>query len=304
MPSHGQTHLGQGQHVRVVGTETDLERMELILGPRVVDFDEPRSAITSATLVVTENAICSKSLEQMQFRERYGVTVTRIVRDNFEFVPGAKTTFEFGDEIRVVGDESDCQRIISVVGHQAERLHETRFIPLGIGLLIGVVLGQLPIPLPAGNTVSLGLAGGPLLAGLVCGHFGRIGRVNFRMPVAARMFINELGLVLFLGSAGVRAGEHFWQVLQQQGSELLTLAVIATMVPLVGSFLLARVVFRWDALTSLGAMCGAMTSTPGLGVITKIADSSAPSTAYVAVYPMALLAISLLAPVLGTLLGR
>ncbi len=303
MPPHAETHLCQGQHVRVVGTEIDLERMELMLGPRVSGFKEPKSAITSTTLVITENNICGQTLEEMQFRERYGLTITRIWRDDFEFVPGAKTTLEFGDEIRIVGDESDCERIIAIVGHKAERLNETRFLPLGIGLLAGVLLARLSIPLPAGHTFSLGLAGGPLLAGLVAGHYGRIGQVNFRMPVAARMFINELGLVLFLGSAGVRAGESFWQVMQNQAAPMLTIAVVATLVPLVSSFLLARYAFRWDALHCLGAMCGAMTSTPGLGAVTKLTDISAPSTAYVAVYPMALLAISLLAPLLGAVLG-
>ncbi len=304
MPPHAETHLCAGQHVRVVGAEDDLKRMELLLGPRVTNFQEPRSVITSATLVVTENSICGQTLEEMQFRERHGLTITRIWRDDFEFTPGAKTTLEFGDEIRIVGDTSDCNRITSLVGHKAERLNETRFLPLGIGLLTGILLGILPIPLPGGTTFKLGMAGGPLVAGLVSGHFGRIGPVNFRMPIAARMFINELGLVLFLGSAGMRAGEHFWSVMQSQGTSLLTSAVIATIVPLLCSFLLARYVFHWDALNSLGAMCGAMTSTPGLGALTKLPDSSAPSTSYVAVYPMALLAVSLLAPLLGIALGR
>lgn len=303
MSPHAMTHLCTGQHVRVVGTETDLQRMELLLGPRVTDFEEPRSAITSATLVVTENKICGQTLEGMQFRERYGLTVARIWRDDFEFVPSAKTTLEFGDEIRVVGDVADCERITAVIGHKAERLNETRFLPLGIGLLVGILLSRLSIPLPDGNSLALGLAGGPLVAGLVAGHFGRIGHVNFRMPVAARMFINELGLVLFLGSAGVRAGETFWQVMQTEGTALLVSAIVVTLVPLLSSFLLARYAFQWDALNSLGAMCGAMTSTPGLGTVTKLTDNAAPSTAYVAVYPMALLAISILAPLLGTVLG-
>ncbi len=304
MPPHAKTHLAPGQHVRVVGTDTDLQRMELLLGPRVSNFSEPRSAITSATLVVTENSICGQALEDMQFRERHGVTITRIWRDDFEFVPGPRSTLEFGDEIRIVGDTADCQRVTHVIGHHAQRLQETRFLPLGIGLLAGILVGLLPIPLPAAGTLRLGLAGGPLLAGLVAGHFGRIGQLTFRMPVAARMFINEMGLVLFLGSAGLRAGETFWQVMQSQGPALLAMALVVTTVPLASSFLIARQLFRWDALTSLGAMCGAMTSTPGLGAATKLADNSAPSTAYVAVYPIALLLVSLLAPLLGVLLGR
>ncbi|MCI0491385.1 MAG: hypothetical protein L0Z07_00440 [Planctomycetes bacterium] len=302
MPAQANTHLYEGQHVRVVGTEAELRKMEMLLGPRAEGFQEPRSVITSGTLVVTEDAICGKTLAQLRFRERYGVTITRIWRDDFEFVPSGNTALEFGDEIRIVGDSADCQRVTEAVGLRPERLNETRFLPLGAGLLAGLAVGSMPIHLPGGLTVQLGMAGGPLLAGLIAGHFGRIGSVSFRMPVAARMFMNELGLVLFLGNAGMIAGKNFLSVVRDNGPGLLLAAVLVTAVPLFVAYLLARYGFRWDALTSLGSICGAMTCTPGLGAVTKLADSSAPAAAYVAVYPVALLTVSLLAPLLGAAL--
>jgi putative transport protein len=296
------TQLRVGQHVRVVGTAADIRRMELLLGPRIADFHEPQSTVTSATLVVTEDSFTGQTLQETQFRERYGVTVTRIWRDDFEFVPGGHSMFEIGDEIRIVGDAADCQRVAQLAGDRPERLNETNFLPLGLGLLAGVLLGQLPIPLPGGLSIQLGLAGGPLLAGMVAGHYGRIGPISFRMPVAARLFVYELGLILFLASAGIRAGESFWPLVETQGATLLTAAVVVKLVPLLVAYGLAKYAFRWDALTSFGAMCGAMTCTPGLGAVTKLTGSSAPSVAYVAVYPMALLTVSLLAPLLGAAL--
>ena len=122
------------------------------------------------------------------------------------------------------------------------------------------------------------------------------------MPVAARRFVNDLGLILFLGGAGSEAGEKFWQEIQSHGGSLLLASLIGTVVPLVAAWGMSRYVLGWDALNCFGAACGAMTSTPGLGAVTRIADSSAPSTAYVAVYPMALLLVTLLAPLLGILL--
>ncbi len=296
------TQLRVGQHLRVVGTAADIHRLELLLGPRVSDFWEPHSTMTSATLVVTEDAFTAQTIREMQFRERYGVTVTRIWRDDFEFVPSGNTTFEIGDEIRIVGEAADCQRVAQLAGDRPERLNETNLFSVGLGLLVGLLLGWVPIPLPGGLTIELGLAGGPLVAGLVAGHFGRIGPISFRMPVAARLLVHELGLVLFLASAGFHAGESFWPLIQSQGAALLGAAVVVTLVPLLVSYSLAKYVFRWDALSSFGATCGAMTSTPGLGAVTRLADSSAPSIAYVAVYPLALLTVSLLAPLLGTAL--
>ncbi len=302
VPPQSTTHLYREQHVHVVGTKEEINKLELLLGPRQADFKEPRSAISSATLIVTEEKLCGRSLERLHFRERYGLTISRIWRDDFEFVPQAHTTLEFGDEVRLVGDVEDLARIEPIVGHQAQRLNDTQFLPFAIGLLVGVVIGNFPIRLTSTTSFQLGLAGGPLAAGLVAGHFGRISRMNFRMPVAARRFVNELGLILFLGGAGCEAGASFWSVLQTQGPSLLLVSAIVTVVPLAAAFGLARLVFQWDALNCLGAVCGAMTSTPGLGAVTRVADSSAPSTAYVAVYPVALLAITLLAPLLGSAL--
>jgi putative transport protein len=302
MPAHAESHLALGQHVRVVGAESDLKKSELLLGPRSPDFAEPPSAITTMTLLVTEDSVCGQTLAEMQLRDRYGITITRMWRDEFEFVPSGSTTLEFGDEVRVVGDVADCQRVAGLVGHQMERLHETRFLPLGLGLLAGLLIGQIPLPLPGGFTLQLGLAGGPLLAGLFAGHLGRIGHIHFRMPVAARIFMNELGLVLFLAYAGASAGEGFVEVVRSGGTSLLWAAIGVTLTPMIVAFLVVRYVFRWDALNCLGALAGAMTCTPGLGTLTKLTRSSTPSAAYVAVYPFALLIVSLLAPLLGAVL--
>lgn len=302
MPPQASTHLALDQHVRVVGTEEEIRKMELLLGPVDEEFEEPKSAISSATLIVTEQKLCGQSLEQLQLRERYGLTVSRIWRDEFEFVPRARTTLEFGDEVRLVGDTADLERIEPIIGHKAERLNETQFLPFALGLLVGVVLGNIPLNLTEEISVSLGMAGGPLAAGLCAGHFGRIGRMNFRMPVAARKFVNDLGLILFLGGAGVAAGADFVSVVRSQGVMLLLAAALVTAAPLAAAWVLSRKVFGWDALNCLGSVCGAMTSTPGLGAVTRVADSAAPSTAYVAVYPVALLAVTILAPLLGSLL--
>jgi putative transport protein len=297
------THLALGQHVRAVGTADELAQLELLLGPRVKDFHEPRSAMTATTVVVTAEQLCGKPLAEMGFRERYGVTITRLWRDDFEFVPTGSNMLEVGDEIRIVGDLDDCQSVTKLLGHRPERLHETRFLAVGLGLLAGVLVGLVPLPLVGGYTLRLGLAGGPLTAGLVAGHFGRIGPVNFRMPPAARMFMNEIGLILFLAAAGLQAGGEFWNVVSGQGIGILLTAALVTAAPLAVSFVVARYVFRWDALHALGAVCGSMTCTPGLGVVNKLADSTVPATAYVAVYPVALVTVSILAPLLGTLLG-
>lgn len=295
--------LELGDHVRAVGTPSELHRLEMILGPKVPDLPETKSNVTTMTLHVTEHAVVGKSLAELKWRERYGINVTRIFRDEFEFVPHGVSRLEFGDTIRVAGATEDCQRLVSVVGHQEEKLRETQFLPLALGLVAGVLFGLLPLPIPGGLEMRLGLAGGPLLAGLIAGHFGRLGRLSFRIPVAALYFIREIGLLFFLAGAGVGAGAQFWQVMQAQGMPVVVIAVATAIVPMVAAFAFARMVLKWDALTAFGAICGAMTSTPGLGLVSKMSRTPAASLAYVAVYPAALIGTTILAPGVGILLS-
>lgn len=295
--------LELGDHVRAVGTARELARLEMLLGPKVPDLPDTRSHVGTLTLHVTERAISGRTLAELKFRERYGVNITRIFRDDFEFVPHGDSRLEFGDTIRIAGSKEDCERVIPLVGHQEEKLRETQFLPLAIGLVSGVLLGLLPLPVPGGLEMRLGLAGGPLIAGLFIGHLGQIGAMSFRLPVAALFFIRELGLLFFLAGAGSSAGTQFWSVLQTHGWATVLVSVITGLAPMFAALWFARKILRWDALTSLGAICGAMTSTPGLGAVAKMSRTPAASLAYVAVYPAALIGATILTPSIGILLG-
>ena len=304
MPGKSDTVLEMGDKLAVVGTSEQLEQMEMLLGPKTEEFDEPPSEVTTRTLVVTEPAVIGRSLGEMHVRERHGVVVSRMWRDDIEFVPNSNTRMEFGDTLRIVGEIPDCDRFVQVAGDQEKKLHETNFLPLTIGLLIGVLLGSLAIPMPGGLELKLGMAGGPLLAALLLGHFGRIGRMQFRVPIAARIFIRELGLIFFLASAGMSAGANFLEVARSQGVALFTAGLIITIVPLALAYLIARRLMRLDVASTLGAICGGMTSTPGLGVATSAADSDVPALAYATVYPVALIFVTILSQMLGLLLMR
>lgn len=301
MAALGDLVLACGDHVRAVGTESQLHSLELLLGPRVPDFHEAPSDVASVTLVVTEPAVTGRSLAELQFGERFSATITRIWRDDFEIIPHGSATLEFGDTIRVVGNRGDCERVAPAVGHQEGQLEETQLLPLALVLVAGLLLGMVAIPLPGGLRVSLQLAGGPLIAGLVAGHLGRLGPMSFRIPLAAKFFIRELGLTFFLAGAGIEAGHLIWRVLQAQGPALLAVGAATTLVPMIVALLLARFAFHWDPVTALGAICGSMTSTPGLGVLSAAARSQAASLAYVAAYPAALIGVTILAPLVAGL---
>ncbi|TWU45014.1 Aspartate/alanine antiporter [Novipirellula aureliae] len=291
-----------GDRVMLVGQQEEGRRGAETLGVLcdiqdvVLDTDRERKEV-----VVTSQEIFGHTLKELRLRSRFGVTVTRIRRIDQEFVPSAHTRIEFGDTLSLVGEPGDLLRLQKVAGHRPRTLNETDLLSLAFGLTVGILVGQMAI-LWGGVSVSLGTAGGPLCVGLVLGHFRRIGFVAGSFPPAAQILMTEGGLALFLADAGIHAGADVWSILQQQGPVLCVAATAIAVLPLAVGYLMASYCFGLTRLESLGATCGGMTSTPGLAALTSSTDSSEPVTSYIAAYPVALVLITIAAPLLIKLL--
>ena len=159
-----------------------------------------------------------------------------------------------------------------------------------LAMVIGIFIGGIKIPLPGGNYFSLGSSGGPLIVGLVFGHFGNIGKINLKIEEKQLSFIRELGLVLFLINSGLTSGKGFVQVLNEYGMNLFLIGIIITIIPMVLGFIVSKFIFKLGVKESLGSLTGAMTSTPALGTLLNVYDED-PSVGacYAATYPVALI---------------
>lgn len=167
------------------------------------------------------------------------------------------------------------------------------FAPLAFAMVLGILLGKVKIPLPGGMSFSLGTSGGPLFAGLVLGHFGHVGKISITPASNTLKVMRELGLFLFLLGAGTEAGSGFVEVLAEQGIKLFLLGMAITLVPMIFACLLAKLLLKLDTLTTLGSVCGGMTSTPALGALISLCGSDDVATSYAATYPFALICVVL-----------
>lgn len=172
-------------------------------------------------------------------------------------------------------------------------LDSSGMLPMAAGIAIGVAIGQIGVPLPGGARFSLGTAGGPLLSGLLFGHFGRIGRLSVDVPKKSLETLRELGLVLFLIGAGTGAGGGFIAVVGEYGVSLFLIGAVITLVPMIIGYVIARRMFKLALLDSLGSICGGMTSTPALGTLINAAGTEYVAAAYAATYPVALICVVL-----------
>ncbi len=176
---------------------------------------------------------------------------------------------------------------------EARNLDEFGILPFAIAVVIGLLVAKINIPLPGGASFSLGTSGGPLLAGLVMGHFGRVGNISISVKKSTLEVMRELGLALFLMGAGTQAGKGFVEVLKENGVALFLWGAVMTIVPMIIGYILARKVFKIDVLNSLGSICGGMTSTPALGTLMTMTKAEAVAISYAATYPVALIFVVL-----------
>lgn len=174
---------------------------------------------------------------------------------------------------------------------------------LSLGICLGVALGKISVPLPGGASFSLGTSGGPLIAGLVLGHFGHIGPISLKVEKSVLEHFREFGLCMFLIAAGVKGGNGFVKYLSEYGISLLLWGVGITLVPMLIGTLLSYKILKICLLNSLGSITGGMTSTPALGSLIKVAGTDDVATSYASTYPIALVCVVLAAQFIVILFG-
>jgi putative transport protein len=160
-------------------------------------------------------------------------------------------------------------------------------------VMVGLILGSITIPLPGGSSFSLGATGGPLIMGLIFGHFGHIGKLDLKVKEHLLSIFQEFGLVLFLIGAGIEGGAAFVDTLRVYGGLLFVWGALMTIVPLFVGFFFAKYVLKLSLLNNLGSITGGMTSTPALGALIQSSGTSNVASAYAATYPIALVSVVL-----------
>lgn len=164
---------------------------------------------------------------------------------------------------------------------------------MALTIMCGIILGSINIPLGNNQSFNLGTTGGPLIMGLIFGHFGHIGKLNLQVKKEVLPIFQELGLILFLIGAGVDGGREFVATLSEFGPSLFLWGAIMTMVPLILGYVVAKYVLKMNLFNNLGSLTGGMTSTPALGALINVTGTSNVASAYAATYPIALIVVVL-----------
>lgn len=161
---------------------------------------------------MTETDVLNRPLRELSLDHLYNASITRIRRSGVEFTARGSSRLHYGDVVHVVGDRESLERVTDVLGNSVRSLNETQFMPVFLGIAVGVLIGMIPLSIPGVPfPVRLGLAGGPLIAAIAFSLIGNIGRVVWYIPYAANLSLREFGIILFLACAGLKAGDSFFR---------------------------------------------------------------------------------------------
>ncbi len=295
------TRLYLGDILKIVGTEEALRKVELMIGPRINAKVPQAVGYRINWVLVTSKEVINKSLKELNLTAYYNATITRIRRSGIDISPGGNTTLRFGDKVLLACDDENMSKVMKLLGNNEKRLSETNFLPISLGIIIGVLLGALTIPVFGLFEFSLGITGGVLTTALVLSKIGKTGPVIWAMSGGANSLLRKLGLLMFLATVGTHAGAHIAEALQEYGWTLLWTGMMITVIPMIITTMLGHFVLRINFATLLGVVAGSMTSTPALAAADAKTETDAASLGYATVYPLAIVLMILFSQLLSVI---
>lgn len=278
-----------GDQLFIVCSEEDAAAITAFIGKEIeVDWERQDMPMVSRRILVTKSEINGKKLGSMHFRSMFGVNVTRINRSGMDLFADPNLVLQVGDRVMVVGQQDAVERVANVLGNQLKRLDSPNIVTIFVGIFLGILLGSLPIAFPGMPTpVKLGLAGGPLVVAILIGRFGHKLKLVTYTTMSANLMLREIGIVLFLSSVGIEAGEHFVDtVVEGDGLLYVLWGFLITVVPLLLVGIFARWRYKLNYFTLMGLIAGSTTDPPALAYANQVSGNDAPSVGYSTVYPL------------------
>lgn len=288
---NGQTTLELGDIVFIVCAEADAEAIKAFIGPEEqVEWEKQDQPMVSKRIVVTRPSINGKTLGQMHFSTVYGVNVTRVTRQGMDLFANPHLALQVGDRVMVVGPENLVNRVSSVLGNSIKRLDSPNIATIFIGIIVGILFGSLPFAVPGmPMPLKLGIAGGPLVIAILIGRYGYKVHLVTYTTTSANTMLREIGLVLFLASVGIKAGEGFWDtVVRCDGLKYVYTGFIITVIPILIVGTIARLKYKFNYFTIMGMIAGTYTDPPALAYANQSCSKEAPAVGYSTVYPLSM----------------
>lgn len=294
-----QTILQEGDHLLTLIHEEDLPVLEAFFGRRAesrdwnrpdIDWDAIDAQLITKRLIITNSRINGIKLGALRLRNEYGINITRIDRAGIEILASPELRLQLGDRLTVVGEAQEIAKAKTFIGDSINTLDKPKLVSFFAGLALGCILGSIPIFIPGlSMPIKLGLAGGPIVMGILMGAFGPRLRLATYMTNSATQLIKQLGIILYLAGLGLASGAHFFEtIIHGDGLLWIFLGFLITLLPTLAVGLVSLFGYRKTHAETVGLLCGAMANSMALDYAMSLNESRSSSVAYAIVYPVAM----------------
>jgi putative transport protein len=284
---HGEMRLAMGDELLIEAKSAEsLQQAQRLVG----EGPKPHAIVDVAdlddlTVYVSRRTAIGQKLDDLKLSENLGCTVVSVIRGDSELFPNPGMILEAGDQLRLVAEPGRAGEIQDFFGNSAYSVAEVSYLALGLGMVLGVLLGLVPFPLPGIGSFSFGPAGGALIVALILGWLGRTGNLSWKISPSANLILRNFGLTLFLAVAGMRSAETFFKTVQATGLSLLGMGILVTLVIVLLVTLLGYVLLRIKFDELLGIIAGATGNPAVLAYAAKAVPTNQPEVGYAIVYP-------------------
>ena len=288
--------LKENDRILVITTEKDAPTLTILFGEQEnrdwnkedIDWNAIDSQLVSKHVVISRPEINGKKLGSLRLRNSYGINISRITRSGVQLLATPGLVLQLGDRLTVVGEAAAIQNVEKVLGNTVKTLKDPNMASIFIGIVLGLIIGAIPISIPGiSSPVKLGLAGGPIIIGILIGAYGpRLHLITYTTR-SANLMLRGIGLSLYLACLGLDAGAHFFEtVMRPEGALWIGIGFAITFIPVVIMAIVSMRIFNLDFGSTCGMLCGSMANPMALNYANDIIPNDNPAVSYATVYPL------------------
>lgn len=290
-----ETILEENEHILVISGKKDVEKIKTLFGHKEnvdwnkndIDWNAIDSQLVSRKILVTKPEHNGVKLGDLRLRNSYGINITRVNRAGINLLPSRNLRLQLGDKLTVVGEGRAIDNVSRILGNEAKSLNNPNLLSIFIGIILGLILGSIPIMIPGISTpIKLGIAGGPIIIGILMGSFGPRFHIATYTTQSANLMLRQLGLTIYLAGLGLSAGAGFFDtVFTMEGLKWVLISIALAVVPVLLVGFIAAKIFKTGYADNMGMLCGSMANPFALDYAGTSDDSEDPAVAYATVYP-------------------
>lgn len=293
-----ETIIEQNEHVLVISGRKDVDQLKKLFGPQEnidwnqkgIDWNAIDNQLVSRKILVTKPELNGIRLGSLRLRNSFGINITRVNRAGIDLLPSKSLRLQLGDRLTIVGEDRAIENASKILGNQARELRNPNLFTIFTGIVLGLILGSIPIAIPGMSMpVKLGIAGGPIIVGILMGAFGPRFHLATYTTQSANLMLRQLGITIYLAGLGLSAGNDFFStVFTTEGIRWIAISSSLAIIPVLLVGFIASRLFKISYARNVGMLCASMANPIALNYANSTVDGDEPAVAYATVYPVSI----------------